>query len=389
MPIASQANLPPIRVLVTAAGKAGAQQLVDDLSADPSLSVISATSSVALFERIPQFRPAVVLLDSQIAGEYTPLLVHGLTYQRQIPVVIYGDTHPQSELMQLKSLERGALAVAVKRSSAQHPAECIQTLVQTLKAASSASIANLLPMLPQNKVEPNDRRSRNTPNQNRGEGNHPRAQDPIVQPIYFPRLSFRAGHQSILTIHAGVGGFSTLMGMLSQLPANAPATVVTTPLPAHLTGIWASRMSHQCQAQLIPASDGATLEPGRVFVIPSGKQARVHRDAGGFKLSLAAGPSSLDQKPSLDALLSSLAASAGEGVIAGMLSGSGADGIAGLLRLREAGARSIVVVPQSSVNADLPDRVIQLGAAERTLTADKMAAQMLDWAGQAQPRLAA
>jgi two-component system chemotaxis response regulator CheB len=73
------------------------------------------------------------------------------------------------------------------------------------------------------------------------------------------------------------------------------------------------------------------------------------------------------QRPSVDVLFSSVAEAAGAAAIGVLLTGMGADGSQGLLKMRQAGARTMAQDEATCVVFGMPREAIALGAAERVL----------------------
>jgi two-component system chemotaxis response regulator CheB len=73
-------------------------------------------------------------------------------------------------------------------------------------------------------------------------------------------------------------------------------------------------------------------------------------------------------------MFESTAAVAGSQAVAGLLTGMGRDGASGLLKLREAGARTFAQDEKSSVVYGMPRAAADLGAAEKILPLGEIAA---------------
>jgi two-component system chemotaxis response regulator CheB len=84
------------------------------------------------------------------------------------------------------------------------------------------------------------------------------------------------------------------------------------------------------------------------------------------------GPAVHHQRPSVDVLFHSLAASAGAKAVGVLLTGMGADGAQGLLAMHQAGARTLVQDESSCVVFGMPREAIRLGAAEKVVSLDQM-----------------
>ena len=78
------------------------------------------------------------------------------------------------------------------------------------------------------------------------------------------------------------------------------------------------------------------------------------------------------QRPAVDILFHSVAQFAGSNVIGVILTGMGADGAQGMLRMKEAGAKTIAQNEESCVVFGMPKEAIKLGAVDRVVPLDRI-----------------
>ena len=92
------------------------------------------------------------------------------------------------------------------------------------------------------------------------------------------------------------------------------------------------------------------------------------RNTGGrYSVNVKTGPRVCYQRPSVDVLFSSVAEAAGNRAIGVLLTGMGADGAQGMLKMRKAGARTMAQDEASCVVFGMPREAIAMGAAEQVL----------------------
>jgi two-component system chemotaxis response regulator CheB len=89
------------------------------------------------------------------------------------------------------------------------------------------------------------------------------------------------------------------------------------------------------------------------------------------------GPEVHHQKPAVDNLFESFAKYAGANAIGAILTGMGADGAAGLLAMRRAGAATIAQDQRSCTVFGMPMEAIKCGAAEQVLSLEAIAPEMI------------
>jgi two-component system chemotaxis response regulator CheB len=98
------------------------------------------------------------------------------------------------------------------------------------------------------------------------------------------------------------------------------------------------------------------------------------RNSGGrYWVSVKTGPRVCYQRPSVDVLFSSVAEAARDRAIGVLLTGMGSDGAQGLLKMRQAGARTIAQDEASCVVFGMPREAIVLGAADQVLALPQIA----------------
>jgi two-component system chemotaxis response regulator CheB len=73
------------------------------------------------------------------------------------------------------------------------------------------------------------------------------------------------------------------------------------------------------------------------------------------------------QRPSVDVLFDTVAKYAGENAIGVIMTGMGSDGATGLLKMKEAGAKTIAQDEDSCVVFGMPKEAIKLGAVDKTV----------------------
>jgi two-component system CheB/CheR fusion protein len=134
------------------------------------------------------------------------------------------------------------------------------------------------------------------------------------------------------------------------LPDNFPAPVV---LAQHLDPTRPSNLDQILQKHTtLPVevvTKSSTLQIGKIYVIPSNHHMSIQNHCVELK------PANLKRpRPSVDTLLSTAAQTYGEHLIAVILTGSGSDGTAGAIDVKNAGGIIIVQNPQTARYPSMP-----------------------------------
>lgn len=187
-------------------------------------------------------------------------------------------------------------------------------------------------------------------------------------------LSFNGNHHhKIIAIGASTGGVEALRDVLQALPANMPPIVVTQHMPAGFTTSFAARLDKICAARVHEAENLQVLQAGNIYIARGDMHMEIEVQMGKFVIKLRDGEPVSSHKPSVDVLFSSVAKAAGKRAIGVILTGMGHDGAEGLLKMREAGARTIGQSEASCVVYGMPKVAKSIGAVEQELSLSKIA----------------
>ncbi len=166
-------------------------------------------------------------------------------------------------------------------------------------------------------------------------------------------------------VGASTGGPGALRELFSNLPASFGMPVLVV---QHITAGFTEGFSEWLQqytplpVRIAKASEKAV--PGTILLAPEGRQMEVLPDG---VVSVVSRMSDGVHLPSADALLASVASSFREDAVGVLLTGMGADGAEGLLKIRQAGGRTYAQNEESCVVFGMPAEAIRRGAAAEVL----------------------
>ncbi|MFO1494302.1 MAG: chemotaxis protein CheB [Lysobacterales bacterium] len=184
----------------------------------------------------------------------------------------------------------------------------------------------------------------------------------------------RTGDVPILALGASTGGPQALATVLRGLPANLPAAVlIVQHIDAEFSEGLVEWLSTNSALPVQAARRGDLIESGRVYV--AGHEGHLVLLASQQFGYLAALKADL-HVPSIDMLFSNLAGLPRPGVAA-LLTGMGADGAAGLLKLRQAGWQTVAQDEASSVVYGMPRAAAELNAAQQVLPLNAISAALV------------
>jgi len=165
-------------------------------------------------------------------------------------------------------------------------------------------------------------------------------------------LISETSHQELVVIGSSAGGIGALSTLVSTLNKSFPAPIVLAQhldpqRPSHLGSILERRSALPV---LVVSEHGPTkLESGKIYVVPANRHVKISDGQVYLEADHNDRP-----KPSVDMLLSSAAQSYGEHLIAVILTGSGSDGAAGAVDVKNAGGVVIIQNPQTAAYPSMP-----------------------------------
>jgi two-component system chemotaxis response regulator CheB len=172
--------------------------------------------------------------------------------------------------------------------------------------------------------------------------------------------------------------------VLTELPGDLPGICIVQHIPAYFSRAFAERLNHQCELEVREAVGGDRVEPGLVLVAPGGSHLVLRWATTHYLVELNEGPLVHHQRPAVDVLFgSAVKAGAAPHALALLLTGMGSDGAAGLLQLREAGARTVAQNEETCVVFGMPREAIRMGAAQQVLPLERMAQRIDQFASEA------
>jgi len=174
-----------------------------------------------------------------------------------------------------------------------------------------------------------------------------------------------------LAIGASTGGPKALLRLVAGLTLPVPAFIfLVQHIHPKFTRILSRRLAEASPFPVMEAEDGATVQPGRLYLAPAGRHLVVERiRAGTYRTRLRDDPPRNGVRPSVDTLFDSVAEAFGPRAVGVVLTGMGRDGLAGARAIKARGgvvlaesAETCVVygMPRVLAEAALPDRMVPI-----------------------------
>lgn len=333
--------------------------LIALINATPDLEVVGAAPDAHVArEMIKTLNPDVLTLDVQMPHMDGLEFLERLMRLRPTRVVMVSAFTAAGSEATLRALELGAIDF-IGKPRADNPAaisEYAEELTDKIRCAAVASLRR-----PPAAVAAAAQADRNLA-----------APMPLHSPVT----------DNIIFIGASTGGTEALRSMLLGFPADCPPTLVVQHMPENFTASFAKRLDGLCLPRVIEARGGERVEPGTVYIAPGHSHLQICRQGVGYVTELLATPAVNRHRPAVEVLFDSAARHVGAKALGVILTGMGKDGAQGLLRMRQAGARTFGQDEASSVVYGMPREAALVGAVAEVVSLDNMSCRVLAAAGR-------
>jgi len=343
----------PIRVLIVDDSALVRSVLSRGLAADGGIEVVgTASDPYVARDLLVKLRPDVLTLDVEMPR------MDGVTFLRKFmavlptPTVVLSSLTTRGSSLAVQALEAGAIEVLTKPSIgvASGIEEMMASLIRSVKIAAQSHVA--------------------------------RREIPPIEPAAPNATALQRSTDFVMGLGASTGGVAALGRILPIFPAWSPGIVIVQHMPSGFTADFASRLDGLCQMRVSEARDGDRVLRGHILVAPGGaRHLEVRRFGGEYRVHLIPGDPRSGHVPSVDVFFNSLAQYVASNATACLLTGMGADGAAGLLKLRQAGGHTFAQDRETSAVWGMPAAAAELGAAERLVPLHEIPSVLLGWSG--------
>ncbi len=371
-------NEKKVRVLVVDDTVLYRKVISDVLSAIPGVEVVGTAGNGKIgLTKIDQLKPDLVTLDFEMpVMDGLATLSELQRLKKNVAVIMVSAHTREGAAVTMKALERGAFDFIAKPSgtSLQDNRKALMAQfgpviasVASRKSLRAAAVAGGRPVAQKARPAPAGRRP--LPARPAPPAAPPRA---VAAPAATRVVSSVApGRVAVVAIGVSTGGPNALSEVIPKLPKNLRVPVVIVQhMPPVFTKALADSLNQKSLLNVVEAKGGDRLQPGTVYIAPGGKQMRIEKKAAGEFVQLTDDPPENHCKPAADYLFRSIAGLFGNRSLGVIMTGMGADGVKGLLAMKQKGAyvmaqdeASCVVfgMPMEAIKAGVTDQVVSLG----------------------------
>ncbi len=339
-----------IKVLVVDDSAVIRRIFTEELSQAKDIEVVgTAPDPYVARDKIVKLKPHVVTLDIEMPR------MDGLTFLKKLmryyplPIIIVSSLTKKGGQLALEALSLGAVDVISKPSNGYPVGEMSVQLTDKIRAVARV------------KLKP--RAVRNSKKK-------------ITTKM--PSKAFSKRTHKVIAFGASTGGTEALKVILTAMPPNAPGILVVQHMPAHFTTSFAQRLNTLSAIRIKEAKNGDPLVSGVALIAPGNYHMVLRKQRANYYVQVKKGPLVNHQRPSVDVLFHSVAKCAGRNALGALLTGMGSDGALGLLKMKEAGARTMAQDKSDCVVFGMPKEAIRRGAVEKVVPLEDMAQTALD-----------
>lgn len=304
-------------------------------------------------EMIRELNPDVITLDVEMPKMDGLDFLEKLMRLRPMPVLMVSTLTERGSEVTLRALELGAVdfvskpKVDISHGMQEYAAE----IISKLRAAAQAKIRHRLPL-----------------------SIAPRLTADAVLPSVSNRI---ASTEKLIIIGASTGGTEAIKEVLIRMPPDCPGILVTQHMPEAFTKSFADRLNSLCRIAVKEAEDHERILPGHAYIAPGHSHLLLKRSGANYMTELSQAPPVNRHRPSVDVLFRSAANYAGKNAVGVILTGMGKDGAAGMLEMKQAGARNLAQSEETCVVFGMPKEAIAAGGVDAVVPLQDMAKQIL------------
>jgi len=327
------------------------------LSSDPEIQIIgTARDGLEAIEKVQSLNPDVVTMDVEMPRMDGITALKHIMEKFPVPVIMVSSLTSEGAKITLDALDIGAVDFIPKNLSelSINIVKIKEILIDKIKHIAKKGIVK-------RRVIPAIHRA-------------------IEVPKSMPVRTTGERRVGLVSIGTSTGGPKALQDIMPKIPKDFPVPIVIAQhMPANFTGPFAERLNQLSQITVKEALEGETLKPGFAYIAPGGGHMRVKRPRGlETVVSISEGKEEYIYRPSVDALMLSVAEYFPGRALGVILTGMGNDGLKGLIALKKTGGRIFAQDEESCVVYGMPKAVVDAGIADKVLSLEEIAGEIIN-----------
>ncbi len=348
-----------IKVLVVDDSAFMRKALSSILQEDPEIKVVgTARDGVEAIQMIQDLRPDVVTMDVEMPRMDGITALKEIMQKCPLPVIMVSSLTTEGAKVTLEALELGAVDFIPKNLSelSVNIVKIKGMLLEKIKTIGRRGVIKRKPVIktPEKKIE--------------------------TLKVETPRVRISTERKvGIVSIGTSTGGPKALQEIIPKLPKDFPVPIVIAQhMPPNFTKPFAERLDQLSQLSVKEAEEGEPIKPGMVYVAPGRGHMRVKRRAIEALVSISEDKEEFIYRPSVDALMLSVAECFPGRSLGIILTGMGNDGAKGCKKIKETGGRVFAQSEETCVVYGMPKAVVDAGIADKVVPLDELVGEIIN-----------
>lgn len=331
------------------------------LSSDPEIKIVgTARDGLEAIEKIASLKPDIVTMDVEMPRMDGIAALRHIMETSPLPVIMVSSITNEGAKVTLDALDFGAVDFIPKNLSelSVNIVKIKEILVDKIKHIARKGLVKKPP-------RPAVR---------------PYAPKPVEPPPPVPVRTTGERRVGIVAIGTSTGGPKALQEIIPKLPKEFPVPIVIAQhMPPNFTGPFAERLNQLSRITVKEAAEGDVLRPGLALVAPGRGHMRVTRKRTlETVVSISEFKDDFIYRPSVDALMLSVAEFFPGRALGVILTGMGNDGLKGLVALKRTGGRIFAQNEETCVVYGMPKAVVDAGITDKVLSLEEIAGEIVN-----------
>jgi two-component system chemotaxis response regulator CheB len=336
--------------------------LTSMLASDPEISIVgTARDGLEAIEKIASLRPDVVTMDVEMPRMDGITALKHIMEKAPVPVIMVSSLTNEGAKVTLDALDLGAVDFIPKNLSelSVNIVKIKEVLLDKIKQiARRGPIRRIIRPIDKAAIETKIRELRLT----------------------VPQRATGERKTSVVAIGTSTGGPRALQEIITVLPKDFPVPIVIAQhMPPNFTGPFAERLNQLSKIEVKEAQEGDQLKPGLALLAPGrGHMKVVKKRTLESVVTISENREEFTYRPSVDAMILSIAECYPGRALGVILTGMGNDGLKGLTELKRNGGRVFAQNEQTCVVYGMPKAVVDAGLADKVLSLEEMAGEIIN-----------
>lgn len=332
--------------------------ITDMINSSPILTVVgSAKDGEEALVKIKELAPDLVTMDIEMPKMDGLTALKKIMTEMPMPVVMLSSLTKQGAQETLKALDYGAMDFITKPSSLIKVSapEVKEELISKLVAASKAKMSVAQHMV-----------------------SHMPKTSASASYTPYQKIEGNTSFKKLIAIGTSTGGPRALQDVIPFIPKTIDAGIVIVQhMPPGFTKSLADRLNGMSQIGVKEAEDGDVIRAGWAYLAPGDSHLKVYKQSGKYVIKLDSGERVTGHRPSVDAMMYSIADLNERNVIGVIMTGMGSDGADGMKVVKQKSGYIIAQDEDSCVVFGMPKSTIKLGVVDKVVSLSNIANEIV------------